>query len=467
MKIKLRDYQQSLCSRIFAALPTDRRIMAQLPTGGGKTICFSYVIAEFVKKRAKVLVLAHRRELLDQAAGKLALMTGQPLGMVKAGIEPDYSAPIQVASVQSVINRLDKLPRIDLIVVDEAHHSTAQTYLKILEAFPKAFVLGLTATPVRTDGKGFEHLFNNLVCGPSVKQLMAAGHLCNYRLFADANPMTTKGVGKQGGDYSVSDLARANDAIELSGNLVQSYRQYADGKKNIVFALNVEHSKAIVQRYQFEGIPAAHLDGSSSDTERTNTLDAFRAGDIQVLSNVGLFGEGFDLPSIEAVQIARPTQSLALHLQMLGRALRPADGKPHATIIDHTGNWWNHGLPDEDRDWSLAAPPAKPSRQLKRTETGEVKEAHEPPAIVETEIELVEVIRPTDENLEAWKTLWNELKRQQSANGYKPSWLRFALEKRGKPPLEIWQKCAEYLGYKRGWAWYRYQEAMKPPAATA
>ena len=467
MKIKLRDYQQSLCSRIFAALPTARRIMAQLPTGGGKTIVFSYIAQRIAQLGGNVLVLAHRKELLTQAAGKLESITGLPVGVVKAGVNSDYQAPVQVASVQTAVRRLAKLPRPDLIIVDEAHHATAATYTKILSAFPHALVLGVTATPIRSDGKSFDHLFNELVCGPSVKQLMAAGHLCNYRLFADANPMSTKGVRKQGGDYSVSDLAAANDAIELSGNLVKAYRQYADGKKNIVFALNVEHSRAIISRFQADGIPAAHLDGNSSDDERANTLAAFSAGDIQVLSNVGLFGEGFDLPSIEAVQIARPTQSLALHLQMLGRALRPADGKPHAILIDHTGNWWSHGLPDEDRDWSLSAPPAKPSRQLKRTETGEVKEAHEPPAIVETEIELVEVIRPTDENLEAWKTLWNELKRQQSANGYKPSWLRFALEKRGKPPLEIWQKCAEYLGYKRGWAWYRYQEAMKPPAATA
>lgn len=467
MKIQLRDYQQSLCSGIFDSLSTNRRVMAQLPTGGGKTICFSYIINEFAKMGANVLVLAHRKELILQAAGKLAAMTGLPVGLVKSGIQPDYEASIQVASVQSVVNRLDKIPAPSLIVVDEAHHSTAQTYVKILDAFPKAFVLGVTATPVRTDGKGFDHLFNDLVCGPSVSELMEQGHLCNYKLFADANPMSTKGVRRQGGDYSVRDLARANDAIELSGNVVQSYRQYADGLKNIVFALNVEHSKTIVERCQVEGIPAAHLDGGSSDTERTNTLDAFRAGDIQVLSNVGLFGEGFDLPSIEAVQVARPTQSLALHLQMLGRALRPTDGKSHAIILDHTGNWWTHGLPDEDREWSLTVPPKALKRQLERSESGEVVEVPpEPLTIVETDTELVEIIRPTAEDMAGWESLWGQLVQQQKASGYKKSWLRYALEKRGTPPLEIWQKCAQYLGYKRGWAWYRYQDCQKATAAA-
>lgn len=462
MKIQLRDYQQLLCSRILDSLAEHRRVMAQLPTGGGKTICFSYIIDEFTKMGANVLVLAHRQELLTQAAGKLISITGLPVGMVKAEIQPDYSAPIQVASVQSVVNRLGKIPAPDLIVIDETHHATAKTYTKILATFPQAFVLGVTATPVRTDGKGFDQLFNDLVCGPSVSELMEQGHLCNYKLFADANPMSTKGVRCQGGDYSVSDLARENDAIALSGNLIQSYQQHADGLKNIVFALNVNHSKTIVQRYQAEGIPAAHLDGNSTDTKRANTLDAFRAGDIQVLSNVGLFGEGFDLPSIEAVQIARPTQSLALHLQMLGRALRPFDGKPHAVIIDHTGNWWNHGLPDEDREWSLTVPTKAPRRQLERSESGEVVEVPpKPPAIVETDSELVEIIRPTADDLDSWNELWLNLTQQQQRNGYKKAWLRYALEKRGNPPLEIWQKCAQHLGYKRGWAWYRYQEVKQ------
>lgn len=465
MKIQLRDYQQSLCSSIFDSLSTHRRVMAQLPTGGGKTIVFSYIINEFIKMGARVLVLAHRKELLTQAAGKLTSITGLPVGMVKAGIKPDYSARTQVASVQTVVRRLDKIPVPDLIVVDEAHHATAKTYVNILDTFPKAYCLSVTATPTRCDGKGFDHLFDDLVCGPSVKALMDQGYLCNYRLFADENPMSTKGVRKQAGDYSVSDLARENDAIELSGNLVKSYRRHADGLKNIVFALNVEHSKTIVQRYQSEGIPSAHLDGNSSDDERTSTLAAFRAGDIQVLSNVGLFGEGFDLPSIQAVQVARPTQSLALHLQMLGRTLRPADGKPHAVILDHTGNWWNHGLPDEDREWSLSTPPKSPRRQLERSESGEVLEVPpEPPAIVETDTQLVEIIRPTAEDMVGWERLWAQLISQQQTKGYQKAWLRYALEKRGNPPLEIWQKCAQYLGYRRGWAWYRYQDCQKATA---
>ena len=464
MKIQLRDYQASLTSSIFDSLSHHQRVIAQLPTGGGKTICFSYIANEFVQMGARVLVLAHRQELLTQAAGKLTALTGMPVGMVKAGVKPDYQSQIQVASVQSLVRRLDKLPAPDLIIVDEAHHATAKTYTKILDAYPKTFVLGVTATPTRCDGKGFDHLFNELICGPSVAELMKQGYLSPYRLFADANPMSTRGVRKQGGDYSVSDLARENDPIKLSGNLVKSYRQHADGLKNIVFALNVEHSKAIVERYQSEGIPAAHLDGTSTDEERTKTLEAFRCGNIKVLSNVGLFGEGFDVPSIEAVQIARPTQSLALHLQMLGRGLRPAEGKSHAVFIDHTGNWWNHGLPDEDREWSLTTPPKKPRTQLERSETGEVKPALEPPVIVETDTNLVEIIRPDAEDMAAWERLWNQLVQQQKSNGYKRGWLRFALEKRGNPPLEIWQKCAAHLGYKRGWAWYRYMDSQKSAA---
>ncbi|MEO0432925.1 MAG: DEAD/DEAH box helicase family protein [Cyanobacteria bacterium J06656_5] len=190
MDIRLRDYQTSLCHRIFEAFQRHNRVIVQLPTGAGKTVCFGYVVGEFAKMGANVLVLAHRKELLNQAAGKLTAITGLPVGMVKAGIKPNYEASIQVASVQTVVNRLNKIPAPGLIIVDEAHHVISKTYVKILEAFPNAFVLGVTATPTRTDGKGFDRLFNDLVCGPSVKTLMEAGHLCNFRLFADQNPMT-------------------------------------------------------------------------------------------------------------------------------------------------------------------------------------------------------------------------------------------------------------------------------------
>lgn len=464
--MQLRAYQANLVSDIFKTWQQHKRLIAQLPTGAGKTIIFSYIASEFTKMGANVLVLAHRQELLAQAADKLASVTGLPVGLIKAGIKPNYSARIQIASVQSLINRLDAIAAPSLIVVDECHHATAASYTRILEHFSNAFVLGVTATPVRTDGEGFDQLFDDLVCGPSVNELIEQGHLCSYKLFADESPMNTRGVKRQAGDYSLADLARENDPVELSGNLVHSYRQYADGLKTIVFALNVEHSKTIVRRYQAEGIPAAHLDGNSTDTERTDTLYAFRAGSIQVLSNVGLFGEGFDLSSIQAVQIARPTQSSALHLQMLGRALRPADNKSHAVLIDHTKNWWNHGLPDEDREWSLSGPPKKARRQLERTESGEVREVLLSPVIVEKDTQLIEITRATDEDMDRWNSIWEQLVRQQQVNEYKPIWLRYALEKHGRPPLEIWRQCAAHLGYQRGWAWHRYRESKNPTAAA-
>jgi superfamily II DNA or RNA helicase len=385
--ISLRPYQVELKEKCLDALDKNR-VLLQLPTGGGKTIVFASVAEDFIVHGERVLVLAHRQELITQAADKLRAVAGCPVGIVKAGIPSDFSAPIQVASVQSMRSRLRCLHKPDLIIIDEAHHSTAASYRRVLESFPEAFQLGVTATPCRADGSGFDGLFDVMVHGPTVQDLINEGHLSPYRLFANPEPMKTKGARSNAGDYRSTDLAGLNPVVTLSGNLVSSYRQHCPGKRCIVFAVNVEHSRAIADRYTQSGIPAAHLDGESSSDYRAATLAAFAAGELLVLSNVGLFTEGFDLPALDAVQIARPTKSLGLWLQMLGRALRPAPGKDYAVLIDHTDNWQLLGLPTAPMEWSLAGVRKLPP------EPGPPPPPPPPPAlveIVETDDEIEEI----------------------------------------------------------------------------
>ena len=452
--MELRNYQEKLVRDIYQQWHQHRRIMAQLPTGGGKTVIFSHIAQSFLERGHGVLVLAHRQELISQAADKLAAIAPRPAGIVRAGVRPDYSAPIQVASVQSAIRRLHKLPHPGLVVIDEAHHAIAQTYRKILDNFPAAYQLGVSATPCRTDGSGFNDLFEAMVCGPSVRSLIEAGHLSQFRLFADPRPMTTKGAKTRQGDYSTGDVAALNPAIELSGNLVASYRHHCPGKRCIVFAVNVEHSKTIAARYQAAGIPAAHLDGNSSPDERQRTLAAFARGDLLVLSNVGLFTEGFDLPALDAVQIARPTKSLALWLQMVGRALRPSPGKDQAVLIDHTKNWAIHGLPTRPRVWSLdGVEPEKAVAQRDR-KSGEVSEGEESTEIIEADRVLQQV---EDDALGEWDAVWSELLEIQKARDYKASWLWYRLQEL-RPPLEIWRRLAIAMGNKPGWAWYQFKK---------
>lgn len=462
--VSLRPYQQSLINGIFERWQQgDRRVMAQLPTGAGKTIAFGAISQEFTSRSETVLILAHREELVTQACDKVGAIANVDTGVIKAGHKPNYDAPVQVASVQSLVRRLNAFECPSLIVIDEAHHSTANTYRKILEAYPDAYVLGVTATPTRLNGEGFDDLFDSLVCGPTVSELIQAGHLSRFRLFADPKPMTTKGVRKQQGDFSTAGLAAANDAIELSGNLIASYREHCPGKRCVVFSINVDHSKTIAARYNAAGIPAKHLDGNTPADERRAALEQFQRGDLLVLSNCALFDEGLDIPAIEAIQCAKPTASLVKWLQMVGRALRPSPGKDHAIILDHTKNWAIHGLPTRPRVWSLQGVETK-QREVRLDENNEVSERDipEPIAISESEDKLESIeLSPLAE----WMLAYEELLSTQQTRSYKPSWIFHQLSGL-HPPLEVWQRYARYRGYKPGWAWHQFKATQQENKAA-
>jgi len=454
-KITLRPYQEALIGQVYNAWAQTPRVMAQMPTGSGKTIVFAAIADEFVKHGEQVLVLVHRTELLHQAVQKLGAIAGCPVGVIKSGYRPDYTAPVQVASVQTLVHRLSCLEAPGLIVVDESHHSTANSYRKVLAAYPNANVLGVTATPCRTDGSGFADQFGELVCGPTVSELIDAGHLAQFKLFADPDPMRTAGVRTRRGDYKVSDLEAANDAIALSGSLVGTYRQHCPGKRAIVFAVSVAHSKAIAAAYQAAGVPSQHLDGDSPAQERQQALDRFAAGDLLVLTNCGLFGEGLDVPTLDVVQVARPTKSLGLWLQMVGRALRPAPGKPHALIMDRTKNWAIHGLPTRPRVWTLDGVEQLPQR-VRVDRTGEVTVAPPPPPapFIDGAGALQQV---APDPMQEWRAVHEELWSVCAQRMYKPRWVYHQLV-RLRPPLAVWQAYAQRRGYARGWAWYRWME---------
>ena len=452
---QLRDYQQELIDRIFDRWRSDLyRVMAQLPTGGGKSACFSAIAAEVASWGCRILVISHTEELVTQNAKHLERWCNTSVGIIKAGYTPDYELPIQSASIQSLVNRFDDVGEFELIIIDEAHRSSSDTYLQVFARFPTARVLGVTATPIRSDGKGFNRLYDCLECGISTAKLIDRGYLSPYRLFADPRPMQTRGAKTQMGDYSLSDLARMNDAIELSGSLVGSYQKYVDGGSCIAFAINVEHSQSIAAAYNHHSIPAIHLDADTDRFTRRRALELLRSGEIKVISNVGLFGEGVDVPNLDCVQIARPTKSLGLHLQMLGRVLRISEGKEHGIILDHTDNYDRLGLPDDDRYWRLEG---KPKRLKQMEDEREEREERESKIIEEIpDIQLVEVQRETIE--QHWADLFARLVLQQQVNNYKPAWVAFKLAEL-KPPLAVWEKAATYLGYKKGWAWHKYQDS--------
>jgi superfamily II DNA or RNA helicase len=467
MTYQLRPYQSDLLDRLSQSWDTgNRSVMLQLPTGGGKTILFSHLVQTFVVSQKTVLVLAHREELITQAADKIQTITGIAPGIIKAGYKPDYTKPIQVASVQSLTRRLKHCPQFDLIVIDEAHHATANSYRSILAHFPNSLVLGVTATPIRLDGSGFRGLFDDLISGVTVKELIEMGSLSPFKYYAPERSMSLVGVKKRGGDYSAESIALANPSESVAADCLKAYGDYLGGKQVVIFGVSVVHSLAIATSFCANNIPAAHLDGNSDPDTRSRTMSAFREGRIRVLTNCALFDEGLDIPGLDGVILARPTASLGRYLQMVGRALRPSPDKPHATIIDLAGNWVRHGLPDDERLWSLDGVEVvkrEKTKKLQRNADGEIEEITI--ELSPSDIRLTEVTRPAvtvgeRTELDEWDDRFRRLVFTQQANGYAVAWISYRLAELN-PPLEVWRMAQKHLGYKHGWAFHRWRECQE------
>ena len=279
MKIELRDYQESLINKTFAHwAKEDRRVLLQSATGSGKTVMLAAIAKTIVERGGRVLTVSHTTELVVQAATKKSAIAGYPCGIIKAGfdLEPEYL--LQSGSVQSLRRRLDKVGEFDLIIVDECHRSVSSGYQKIFERWPEALVLGCSATPRRLDKKSFEGLYDVMLCGPSMANLIESGYLSSFKLYAAETPMVTDRVRTLAGDFSQKELAEANDAVTLSGDLIESYQKHAYGKRCLVFCINVEHSQQAAASYNAVGIPAIHLDGTTPAKERRRRARGFCGG---------------------------------------------------------------------------------------------------------------------------------------------------------------------------------------------
>lgn len=350
--MELRTYQVDIIDRVRALMIDGvKRILIQSPTGSGKTALTAKMLGNAEKKGMASLFNVHRRELIKQSI-RTFHASGVRAGVIAANFLGDARSLIQIASVQTLSRRLIKIRRPKLIVWDEAHHIAAGSWAKIYSAFPEAFHVGLTATPERLDGKGLKAWFDTMIHGPSVSWLIQNKFLAPYRLYAPTGIITEE-ISTVMGDFSKPELNAAADKPTITGDAIKHYLKYAAGKRAIVFCVSIEHSKHVVEQFKAAGISAAHVDGETNASERDQAIANFERGRTLILSNVELFGEGFDLPAVEAAILLRPTQSLGLYLQQCGRVLRPSPGKREALILDHAGNCQRHGLPDEEREWSL------------------------------------------------------------------------------------------------------------------
>ena len=356
MKIKLYDYQEDMKERIEGELRLHRSVMAQMPTGTGKTYLLTAVIDSFVSNNPmeKVWIVAHRRELVSQIDE-----TVRKFHSYFASNTSSLLSSVKAMSIQWLMRHYDEIEEEPgMIVIDEAHHALAKTYKEMWERFPKAKFLGLTATPCRLNGKGFTDLFDILVQSWSVPEFISKGRLATYDFVSIKSDGVTQqlidSLQKRGadGDYQNKEMDMLLNKKPSIEKLYQSLEEFGKDRKGIVYAINISHAQKITKLYQEHGVKAIAIDSKTPAVERQQDIEAFKKGDIQVLVNVDIFSEGFDCPDVEFVQLARPTLSLAKYLQMVGRGLRVTKGKKNCVIIDNVGLYRVFGLPSQVWNWN-------------------------------------------------------------------------------------------------------------------
>lgn len=440
--MQLRPYQSQLIEEVRQAWRQGYKSPCiVLPCGGGK----SCIVAEMARRTTwngkRVMFLVHRKELADQIFRTF----------VRCGVLMDMC---DIGMVQTFTRRLNKLRKPALIITDENHHSLAQSYKRIYEHFPEIPRIGITATPIRLNGDGLGDINDKLIIGVSAKWLIDNNYLAPYEYYApDIADLT--GLHTKMGEYVTADIEKAMIKNTVFGSAIKYYKQLADGKKAVCYCSSVNHSQATAKAFNEAGISTCHIDGTTPAAERNKIISDFRNGKIKIICNVDLISEGFDVPDCECVILLRPTHSLSLHIQQSMRCMRYREGK-QAIIIDHVGNYARHGMPDDDREWSLAG---RDKKKKKKAETqvkvkqcpecfftfapttatgvncphcGYVFETKERQLDVNESAELVRVTGfKLDFSDSSECSTYAELKEYAKQHGYKPGWAFYQAKNRG------------------------------------
>ena len=370
MGIRLYDHQSQFVAELRRAMLEADSVLGQAATGFGKTCVAAHIAQSAAAKGRRVFFTVHRSNLLDQTAQTFREF-GIPHGFIVAGTRFEDHHQVAIASIATLARRLERIPAPDLLVIDEAHLAMAATWAKVVNYYRErgSRILGLSATPSRLDGRPLSDLFGALVCGPSTRWLMDNGFLSRYRAFAPSQIDLT-GIKVRMGDFDQKALEAAANKPALIGDAARHYARLADGTRALCFCVSIRHGRDVADHFTAAGIPAAHIDGTTPRGERERIIRDFADGGIKVLCNAELITAGFDLSAqvgrevpVETIISLRPTASLALHLQMLGRGLRR---KPSpAVLLDHAGNLARHGFPDDEREWTLEGRQAKQAAQPK------------------------------------------------------------------------------------------------------
>lgn len=423
---ELRPYQLEALDSIYKAWEHCDRILFQMPTGLGKTTVFSQIIKDFVFERhpnKRALVLVHRFELLEQVKNRLSQF-GIRATSITSSQEFDLNHQVSVATIQTLIKRLDSVSNFSLIVVDEAHHSISPSYLKVFKHYTKETlkILGVTATPQRLDGQGFDNIYDVLIPSGQIREFIPE-YLCDVSQRASSFPdFSTISIDPITRDYELESSKAIMSNSNVMADLVKSFKDYCIGKKTIIFAVNSSHSQDIVSRLQKESIKIQHIDYKTPLGDRAKIISNFKEGKLDAISNVEIFTEGFDCPEVDVVIMARPTKSIALYLQQAGRCLRPKSDGRKGLILDHAKLWLEHGLIKANRRWSLAGTseikkPKESKENLRRIiNTKEIELPIEFEKMIMEEFQLsesIDVATTFDEKIEIDLEWWNSLNHEQ------------------------------------------------------
>jgi DNA repair protein RadD len=459
--MQLRPYQLTVLPRLRALFASGvRAVMLESPVGSGKTVISAYFVESAVTKGSRVAFFAHRRELINQTYNKLLEAGVSDVAVMMSNDKRrNEDAQVQVWSVDTFRARykpeqVGRWPAFDILIIDEAHRSCSDTYRAIIAHYrgSGSMVLGLSATPTRTDGRGLGDMYQHLEVVSKPSQLIQDGFIVEPTVYSTGRPDLT-GIKKTAGDYNSAQLEERVSDRKLVGAIVPHWRRHADGMKTIVFAAGVNHSKLIVDEFRLAGVAAEHLDGNTPANERDHIFAKLEAGLLTVISNCDITTEGWDMPCVKCAILARPTASTRVFVQQVGRVMRPFQGqKP--IILDHAGNCFYHGLPQEDRDYSLSnSKPPKEKRLKVRMclecgavmlpgvavcpACGEAMVSEKKPIEHDRHGELVEVKPYTEQELRnAWQAItahWEEINKTRTANDnepYKPGWIYHTFKSR-------------------------------------
>lgn len=423
------DYQSQSKKSIFSAWDKYDSVMFQMPTGTGKTRLFTSIVRDLLKwgimssRRVKILIIAHRKELVDQICdclGRYQISHGKIIGGEAKNLEPN----VLVASIQTLSQSKNQDLylgiRPDFVIIDEAHHSIATTYTNLWELYPMAKYLGVTATPWSMEMIGFDNIYDDIITSMQPKEFIQRGRLAPYDYYSikDTNAVYER-IHKirefdKDGDFTRKALQRAFDTVAIRAKLLDSYLKYASGKKGIIYSICRTHSKHICEEYQSAGIRITDIDGSTPKQERQQKIEDFKSGKLDIIVNVDIFSEGFDCPDIEFIQLARPTKSLVKYIQQVGRGLRVSKNKERCIILDNVGALYDFGLPDDDRDWIQyfhGRNQLKPSDSTANKSADEFGTKHRKVNLSEGHEEMVKIIG--SENMQTFRNTDDEEQKKQ------------------------------------------------------